>query len=107
MNETIIVAILGSGVLSAVVSGVFNLIGTKKKKKSEEEKRLEALEKGVSLLLLGEMERKADKCIKKQSVTREEQKWFLELYEVYKIQLKGNGYAEGMKKDVDSLPIEQ
>lgn len=95
----IIVAIIGSGALSALVSGIVSLINANKKSKT-------GLDKAVQLLLLGEIERQTDRYIETGSLTREQFKRYQETYDAYKA-LNGNGYAEGMMSNVRSLHIRE
>jgi len=108
--DEIVIAVIGSGALSALISGIFNNVAQRKKKKSadeiERDETLEGLNKGVQLLLLGEIERQTEKHMQRGSITRKELKWYLETYQTYKA-LKGDGYADDMKADVTGLPVKE
>lgn len=96
--ETILLAVIGSSALSALVTGIINLLRDQSNKES-------GLEKGVQLLLLAELERQADKHVALGTITRQDLKLFLECYDVYH-SLGGNGYATDMRDDVMRLPID-
>jgi len=103
----IVLAILGSAVLSACISGIFYYIANKDKREEKDTYglRIASLTKGLQMLLLGELERQANKYTDKMSITSEERKWFLETYEAYK-NLGGNGYADDMCRVVLRLTVE-
>lgn len=96
MSE-IIVAIIGSGALSALVSGVIQLINGKRKAKK-------GIEQAVSFLILGELERQFDKLIAKGHATRKDMKRFREVYDTYK-KLGGDGYADDMFEAAKELEV--
>ena len=91
----IIIAIISSGVLSTLISCIFQLWNNRKKK-------LEKLEEGMRLLLLSDVRAMGKKLIDQGSVTREEYAVFNASYDAYK-ELGGDGWADGVKHNVDNL----
>lgn len=91
----IILAILGSGVLSTIISCVFQTINNRKRK-------LGKLEEGMRLLLLSDVRANGKKLTEQGKVTREEYAIFNASYQAYK-ELGGDGWADGVKSNVDML----
>ncbi len=96
--QTIIIAVIGSGALSAFISGVFLLINNHQKAKT-------GIEKGVQLLLLGELKRSGNEYIRDKEISTEDLEAFNETYNTYK-QLNGNGFADTLIAKVRALPLE-
>ena len=88
-------AIISSGVLSTLISCIFQLWNNRKKK-------LGKLEEGMRLLLLSDVRAMGKKLIDQGSVTREEYAVFNASYDAYK-ELGGDGWADGVKHNVDNL----
>lgn len=91
----IIVAIIGSGALSTLISLVVTTLSRKK-----------TIEEGVQFLLLGEIERQGTKHIDRGEIRADDYAQFDALYTVYK-KLGGNGYAARIKEAVDDLPLKK
>lgn len=88
-------AILSSGVLSTIIGCLFELWSNRKKK-------LNKLQEGMCLLLLSDVRAMGKKLIEQGSVTREEYAVFNASYQAYK-ELGGDGWADGVKSNVDML----
>ena len=98
--EPIIIAILGSGALSAVIAGVFNLINNHSNIKRNESKLL----MGLAYSAIVEL---AQKYINRGYISVEEYKEF-EHYFVKPYRARGgNGTAEKLMKEVSQLPTEK
>lgn len=95
----IIVAIIGSGALSTLVS---LLVSRASKKKDE----ALTIEEGLQCLLLGEIERRGEKHISRGEIGTDDYQRFSDLCDVYK-RLGGNGYAKRIKEAVDDLPLKK
>lgn len=95
MDKELIIAVLSSGVLSTLISCIFQLWNNRKKK-------LGKLEEGMRLLLLSDVRAMGKKLIDQGSVTREEYAVFNASYDAYK-ELGGDGWADGVKSNVDML----
>lgn len=97
MTETIIVAILGSGALSALISGIFSLINNANSKKKEIADQML-----ITNSRLDKIEKNQDKAERDQCRTQlllmikdfpEEKSEILELARHYFADLKGNWFA--------------
>lgn len=97
MTESIIVAIIGSGALSAVISGVFQLLAKKNEKKTASGKALLAL-------LWDSTDSLGQRYIEEGSITADELHRILTMFEAYK-GLGGNGYMDTLIDNVKRLPI--
>lgn len=95
--KDIIIAIIGSGALSALVSGCVALLNGHRKSKK-------GFDKAMRFLVLGELERQFDKLIQKGFATRKDMKRFREVYDTYKL-LDGDGYADDMLEVAKELPV--
>lgn len=94
----IVIALLGSSVLSALISGVFQLINNRKK-------NLSKFENGMKLLLLADIKQTAKELKSQGKKSKTEYDSFVATYEAYK-SLGGDGWADKVKSEVDSLPID-
>lgn len=93
----IIVAIIGSGALSTLIS---LLVGRRNEKKDE----ARTVEDALQCLCLGEIRRSGEKHIARGQIAPDDYQEFVDLYDVYK-RLGGNGYAERIKDAIDELPL--
>lgn len=93
----VIIAIIGSGALSAAVSGIIALINGSRKAKA-------GVDKALCFLILGDLERQFDKLTAKGYATRNDAKRFHEVYGIYKT-LDGDGYADDMLEAVKDMSI--
>lgn len=91
----LILGILGSGVISTLISCIFQTVNNKKQK-------LGRFEEGMKLLLLSDVRANGKKLIEQGKVTREEYAIFNASYQAYK-DLGGDGWADGVKAKVDIL----
>lgn len=91
----IILAVLGSGVISTIISCVFQTINNKKSKQTQ-------FETGMSLLLLSSLKRDGKELIAQGKVSKNEYDSFTATYQAYKA-LGGDGWADGIKAKVDLL----
>ena len=91
----IVIAILGSGVISTAISCLFQLHSDKKKK-------LDKFENGMSLLLLSAMKTQGKAILADGTVSKSDYDSFCATYDAYK-SLGGDGWADGIKKQVDAL----
>ena len=92
---TIVVAVLGSGAFSALVSGFVSWL---------KDKRGEG--KCILMLMADAVYTKGEKLSKQPEVSREEKKLFDDMYDLYKKQ-GGNGYADDLKNLVKNKPVKQ
>lgn len=91
----IVIAILGSGVISTLISCLFQMHSDRKKK-------LDRFEEGMRLLLLSAMKMTGKGILKDGTVTKSDYDSFCAMYNAYK-SLDGDGWADGIKSQVDNL----
>ena len=91
----LVLGILGSGVISTLISCIFQTVNNKKQ-------NLGRFEEGMKLLLLSDVRANGKKLIEQGKVTREEYAIFNASYQAYK-DLGGDGWADGVKAKVDIL----
>lgn len=91
----VVIAILGSGVISTLISCLFQIHSDKKK-------RLDKFEEGMSLLLLSAMKTSGKAILADGTVTKNDYDSFCATFNAYK-SLGGDGWADGIKKQVDAL----
>ena len=95
MITKIVVAVIGSGALSALVSNLFSLI---------KEKR--GINKLVMMLTADKIYDNFEKMCEDGYADDEKYKLTVDMYATYKEQ-KGNGYADALKNKADKLPIKK
>ena len=91
----IILAVLGSGVISTIISCIFQIINEKKSKRTQ-------FEEGISLLLLSSLKRDARDLILQGSIGKNDYDSFMATYNAYKA-LGGDGWADSVKNEVVTL----
>lgn len=91
----IILAVLGSGVISTIISCVFQYINQKKNKQTQ-------LEEGMSLLLLSSLKRDGKELLAQGKVSKNDYDSFCATYNAYKA-LGGDGWADGIKAKIDIM----
>lgn len=94
----IIIAIIGSGALSAIVSGLVQMM-------CDKHKNLNNFEKGMRLLLLSTIKRDGKELVCNGKISKRDYDAFCDTYDAYK-SLGGDGWADKMKSEVDALPID-
>ena len=93
----IVIAILGSGALSAAVTRIVDHMMRKSEKQS-------VLVKAVRQILCNSIIESCRYCIKKGEKGEDDFERLLEDYEIYK-ELDGNGYIDSFLEQVKKLPI--
>ena len=89
------IAVLGSGVISTLISCLFQM-------RSDKKKKLDKFEEGMRLLLLSALKRDGKDLIAEGRVSKNDYDSFVAMYNAYK-SLEGDGWADGVKSTVDSL----
>ena len=100
MNEAvqkIIIAILGSGAFSALVTGVVNLLNARQKAKKGSDEIIKMLA-ASQLYMMGE------NIIRRGEITFKELELYNDMYDLYK-KKDGNGYVDDLKAKISALPI--
>ena len=93
----IIVAVVGSGAVTAIVNAIIRAVENKRKQKSAETKAL-------TLLLLGEIREFGDVLLQQNYLDEEDYRHFEELYQTHKA-LGGNGYADKLYAEILKMPV--
>lgn len=94
MNE-IVLAVLGSGVISTIISCIFQYANEKKSKQDQ-------FEEGISLLLLSSLKRDAKDLIEKGHINKNDYDSFMATFRAYK-SLGGDGWADGVRDQINVL----
>ena len=107
MNE-IIIAIIGSGVLSVIVSGGFQLISKKmddkKSKNDETQAQLTSMSIALQEIMLDRIKHVGGQYILKGYVRLSEVEDLKRMHTAYK-NLGGNGFADDVMARVKALPL--
>ena len=97
MAETIIVAVLGSGALSALISGIFSLISNSKKRRKEITDQLQGITGRLAAIEKNQIKAERDQCRTQLLLMicdyPTESAEILELAKHYFSDLKGNWFA--------------
>lgn len=93
----IVLAILGSGALASVVSGIFSLINNRHKKET-------GISSGVRILLYDRIKYLCIHYIECGYITTEEYEDLLNMHAVYHNDLNGNGFLDDFINQVRNLP---
>lgn len=91
----IIIAVIGSGALSALISGLFTVYSNRKKKD-------DGVRSGVRILLYDRIKHLGNVYINSGSVTGDAYEDLLSMHEAYH-ELGGNGYLDRIMADVGKL----
>jgi len=94
----IIVAILGSGALSALISGIFGIIRDRKAKK-------DGVHAGVRQLLYDKIKCLGRRYIAENEITSEDLEDLIDMHKIYHDDLAGNGYLDHVMEEVKKLKI--
>lgn len=100
MDRAIIVAIISSGALSTLISGLFNLWQMRKKKQ-------DGVREGIKILLYDRIKHLGKAYIERGYISAEELEDLTTMHEIYHDPdgLNGNGFLDAIMKNVKSLPI--
>lgn len=95
----IVVAILGSSLLTTILNRIFVVLDRRKEKDS-------ATVVGLRALLKSEIRRRGNDYIREGYVTPDDLAELHEMWQVYHTNLYGNGFLDNMMNRVNSLPLE-
>lgn len=98
MDKTIIIAIISSGALSTLISGIFNLWSARKKSK-------DGVRAGMKMLLYDRIKHLGKAYISRGSITTDELEDLTEMHRIYHFDLDGNGFLDTLMNNVQKLPI--
>jgi hypothetical protein len=97
MIAEIIIAIIGSGALSALVSGLFSFI-------RDRDKKNDGVRAGVRALLFDRINFLGNKYIADGEIKCEDLQRLVEMHTIYHNDLGGNGYLDTIMASVKELP---
>ena len=92
----ILIAVLGSGALSAIISGIFGLIRDRRAKN-------DGVRAGVRQLLYDKIKYLGRKYIAKGEVSEEDLEDLIDMHKIYHDELSGNGYLDNVMSEVMKL----
>ena len=98
MDKTIIIAIISSGALSTLISGIFNLWSARKKSN-------DGVRAGMKMLLYDRIKHLGIAYISRGSITTDELEDLTEMHRIYHYDLDGNGFLDALMNSVNKLPI--
>ena len=94
----IAIAIIGSGALSAVISGLFALASARQKKD-------QGVQAGVRIILYDRIKFLGTRYIAAGEVGGEDLEDLIQMHKIYHDDLEGNGYLDKVMADVQKLKI--
>lgn len=99
---TIIVAVLGSGTVSSVITILLNRFFSNRDKKQAQES---CVKQAVKFCLLFALKSLGRRILDNQTMTRKEYEEFKEMFELYKDPngLRGDGYADDLNDCIEKL----
>ena len=95
-----IIAVLGSGVLSTLITCIFSVADKKNKKKS-------GVASGTRILLYDKIKYLGKKHIAEKHITSEDLEDLIRMHKIYHDELDGNGYLDAIMEQVKKLPIKE
>lgn len=100
MNQAIIIAIISSGALSTLISGLFNLWQARRK-------RQDGVREGIKILLYDRIKHLGKQYIERGYISAEELEDLTTMHEIYHNPdgLNGNGFLDAIMRNVKQLPI--
>lgn len=103
--ETIVVAILGSGALSTLISCIFTTIRQRKEDKKCDNSKYKKLEKGLQAVLYDRIKYLCKYHINKRRITVNDLEDLNRMHLVYHNDLEGNGFLNDLMDAVHELPV--
>lgn len=94
----ILIAAFSSSVLTAVITGIFNLISQRKKKDN-------GVQAGIRIVLYDRIKYLGRRYIENNCIMPEDLEDILEMHRIYHDDLDGNGYLDSVMCRVKALPI--
>lgn len=101
----IVLAIIGSGALSALISGLFTLAGQKKARCAEAESHQKSVEDALCFLMYERIENLGKEYISAGTISTEQYRVIKEAHVIYHDKLNGNGYLDHIMDEVNKLQI--
>lgn len=94
----IVIAVLGSGALSAVISGVFGLLQTRRK-------RNDGVTAGVQQLMYDRIKYLCKAHLSREYIASNDLEDLIRMHKIYHDDLNGNGYLDELMAAVSKLEI--
>ena len=100
MDKTIIIAIISSGALSTLISGLFSIWQTRRKE-------ADGVRDGVKMILYDRIKFLGKKYIERGYVTTEQLEDLTTMHDIYHDPegLNGNGFLDALMNNVSKLPL--
>lgn len=111
MSEPALIAVLSSGAVAALISGIFSIISIRVQnriqKAAQATNKNAAIAEGVKFLLYDRIKHLGNSYIQRGYVTSEQLEDLMMMHKVYhdKDKLNGNGFLNSLMSQVKSLPI--
>lgn len=103
--ETIVIAVLGSGVISTIINCVFTTLRDNKANKRKENKETKALKHGVQQLMYDRIKYLCKTHINRGHIATNDLEDLDRMHSIYHDELDGNGYLLELMEAVHELPI--
>lgn len=98
-KEALVIAVISSGALSALISGLFMVI-------SNIQKEDNGVRAGTRILLYDRIKHLGRTYIERGTITIEELDDIHDMHRIYHTDLGGNGFLDTLMKKIENLPIE-
>lgn len=101
----ILIALIGGGVASAIVGGIFSVIMWRLNRNATKEDKGDDIRCGLRMILYVEIKQLGKTYIARGSIHGEELEDILAMHRVYHDKLGGNGFLDNLMRQVEMLPI--
>lgn len=98
MTETVIIAILSSGALSALISGLFTMLAQRKRKDT-------GISAGVRQLLYDRIKHLCKEHLKRGYIASNDLEDLVRMHKIYHDDLDGNGFLDDLMSEVRKLEV--
>jgi hypothetical protein len=105
LTEAIIIAVLGSGVLSTIISGIFSIIRDRKTKKLRNDREYECIRDGLQQLMYDRIKYLCKSHISRGYIFSNDLEDLVRMHKIYHDRLNGNGFCDDLMEAVSHLPI--
>ena len=105
MTEAIIIAVLGSGVLSTLISGILSAVRDCRVRKMSDNKEFECIKDGLQQLMYDRIKYLCKSHISRGYIFSNDLEDLVRMHKIYHDQLNGNGFCDDLMEAVSHLPI--
>ena len=98
MTESVIIAILSSGALSALISGLFTMLAQRKRKDT-------GISAGVRQLLYDRIKYLCKEHLKRGYIASNDLEDLVRMHKIYHDDLDGNGFLDDLMSEVRKLEV--